>query len=344
MVKKIFFSVFALTVVVFSIAMVQFFKSTNENKELRVQTANVVIYTHSSFMDVYGPGPELKTEFEKSCDCTVDYVDGGGTDLIIEKMKLDPSRRVDLILGLDHLQLSKVAQSIRLQSLPKPAAPLKSELIPFVYDKFLPYDWSPMGFIYRQSESKPFSSISEALAKMPESSLTLQDPEVSSPGLEFLYWLFVQPEGLDVMLQKASLVAHSYSPSWSTAYGLFKKKQAKFTFSYLTSLVYHWQEEKDRDYQFMVFDHGHPAQIEYAAVPDSCWNCGAAKKFVGFLLTPEAQKILAQKNYMFPVREDVELAPEFSELPKVKVLGPERLDDFTRGRPDHVLRWRKVSR
>ncbi|NJL25998.1 MAG: hypothetical protein HC902_13080, partial [Calothrix sp. SM1_5_4] len=31
----------------------------------------------------------------------------------------------------------------------------------------------------------------------------------------------------------------SVSPSWSFAYGLFKKEQVRFVFSYLTSLAYH---------------------------------------------------------------------------------------------------------
>lgn len=295
-------------------------------------------------MDPYGPGLELKQEFEKNCDCTVEYVDAGGAKMAMERMKLDPTRRVDLILGLDHILLSSFAQTIKFQQLSAPDVPLREELRPFIYPRFIPYDWSPMGFVYRKGEVPVVSSWQEAFEQWPDRTLSLQDPELSAPGLEWLYWLYLQPKELTKNFVQLNRIAHSVSPSWSASYGFFRKGQVQAAFTYLTSLIYHWSEEKNEAYQFMQFKEGHPVQIEYAAVPDSCWNCGSAKKFVSFLLTEKAQKILAAKNYMLPVRNDVQLPEVYTKLPNVKILGPGRLDEFV-GRQDEILDlWRKARR
>ena len=34
----------------------------------------LVIYTYDSFSSEWGPGPVIKAEFEKTCDCTVTFV------------------------------------------------------------------------------------------------------------------------------------------------------------------------------------------------------------------------------------------------------------------------------
>ena len=34
----------------------------------------IVIYTYESFASEWGPGPQIKAEFEKTCNCTVTFV------------------------------------------------------------------------------------------------------------------------------------------------------------------------------------------------------------------------------------------------------------------------------
>ena len=94
----------------------------------------------------------------------------------------------------------------------------------------------------------------------------------------------------------------------------------------------------------MVFAEGHPRQIEYAVVPDSCWNCSEAKRFVHFLVSPFAQKVLAEKNYMLPVIEGADLGEAYSRLPKLKTLGPEMLEDFVRKQDQLLELWSNLNR
>lgn len=71
--------------------------------------------------------------------------------------------------------------------------------------------------------------------------------------------------------------------------------------SYATSPIYHLVEEKNSNFKSYEFQEGHPVQIEFAGVPETCQNCEAAIKFVHFMQTTEAQKIIMAKNYMLPI-------------------------------------------
>jgi thiamine transport system substrate-binding protein len=334
--------VVGVCIAVFAVTMGRSFMQLKENRSQRVRAANLIVYTHSSFIDAYGPGAELKAEFEKTCDCTVEYVDVGGAQAAIEKIKLDPSRRVDVLLGVDLLLLARLANSVRVQDINRPDINWSKDILPYVYSRFIPYDWSPMGFIYDKQKVKSASSLSDALLNLPKATLALQDPVMSAPGLNWLYWLYTVSENkndLEKNILNMNKLAHSYSPSWSAAYGLFRKNQAPMVFSYLTSLIYHWENDKNSQYDFMTFSEGHPVQIEYAAVPDACWNCAVAKRFVEFLVSPYAQKRLVEKNYMLPVSNDVVLPEIYQRLPKTKNISNSKLEEFTLKSNEILTSW-----
>src|SRR5262249_9986280 len=153
-------------------------------------------------------------------------------------------------------------------------------------DPFVPFDWAPMTFIYREGTEVPLTFAELTNPKF-KGMLALQDPRASSPGLQFYSWVKLIKDADTVKFLKAlEPNVQSVSPSWSFAYGLFKKEQAQFVFSYVTSLAFHWGTEKDKRYQAVIFPEGHPTQVEFAAVPDSCRECDLAKEFVLSLLSP----------------------------------------------------------
>jgi len=121
-------------------------------------------------------------------------------------------------------------------------------------------------------------------------------------------------------IQKMMDQVHSFSPSWSTAYGLFTKKQAKAALSYVTSPIYHQVEEKNNDYVALEFKEGHPIQFEFLGIPESCKNCELAEKFVNLMLSDAGQKLIMQKNYMFPVVKNVKEGTAFAEIPQFKTM------------------------
>jgi thiamine transport system substrate-binding protein len=111
-----------------------------------------------------------------------------------------------------------------------------------------------------------------------------------------------------------------FADTWSKSYGLFQKGPLKMSFSYLTSAVYHWQAEKNEDFQPVVFKEPLPVQVEYMGVPANCRMCAEGEAFLRFLLEPGPQSLIMQKNYMFPVRAEVRQGTVFEKLPAVSVL------------------------
>ena len=323
------------------------FLETRDNMDTLREARQLIVYANSSFIDSFGPGLDLKQEFEKTCDCVVKYIDAGGISEVLEKLKSNPNRRVDVVLGLDLLSLSSAAKSVRFQSLGSLSADWVPEIKGRKYKRFIPYDWSPVGIVYKSGEVDKFKSWKDMFTSKGSDRLSLPDPEMSSLGLTWLYWFFSSAKGDEPQVsdsfQNLRKLAHSFSPSWSAAYGLFKSGQTSMVFTYLTSLLYHWREENDHSYQFMNFQEGHPVQIEYGAVPDACWNCGVAKAFVKFLTLPYAQNVLYRKNYMLPVIE-LNIQDSFYEkLPKPRVISPENLDKFATKKAD-LLRLFRQSR
>jgi thiamine transport system substrate-binding protein len=127
------------------------------------------------------------------------------------------------------------------------------------------------------------------------------------------------------------------------AYGVFQDKQAAVALSYLTSPVFHWLTEKDESYQAAIFANGHPLQIEYAAVPDSCRECDLAVQFTRFLLEPETQKLIMEKNFMLPVVADAAKGTPFEKLPTIPIRRLEKMPELQRDQDALLKRWRELE-
>src|SRR5262249_7119525 len=149
-----------------------------------------------------------------------------------------------------------------------------------------------------------------------------EDPRLSTPGLQFLAWIyFSKKDKTKEFLEKLKPQIHSISPSWSTAYGLFKKDQAQLVFSYLTSPVYHWVEEKNEDYTSASFEEPNPIQYEYVSAPKETTNKKIAHQFAEFMTSGIAQKILMEKNFMLPAKVQAIKGSVYEKLPTVSTVG-----------------------
>ena len=303
----------------------------------------IYILSYSSFNSLLGPGKKLKKLFEKSCSCKLHIINGGEAGLLIQKMQyLD---QVDAVVGLDQFTLDRARDKYKWQPLNLQKSQFIDELRDQIEGNFVPFDWSPLTIIYKKSSFKSdvsaIKSLSGWIRLGVKKQLSLQDPRTSTPGMHFLWWLYSQDPTLAIV-KKLKPLMHSVSPSWDTSYGLFQRGQVKLTFSYLTSLLYHWLETKDYDYTAYVGESGHPYQIEYAGVPMICTQCELAKKFVKFLLQPEVQRLLMTKNYMLPT---VDLKPSpaiLQKLPKLKLLSKQSFKQFKDNYDSTLEKWEAV--
>lgn len=309
--------------------------------------ADVVVLSYSSFLSEWGPGPSLKKLFKQKTGGIIEFVDAGDSALLIEHLRFRGGRdRVDVVLGLDQLSIPDAKRLLAWRRTQLDQVTWHRQLpVSAIHRDFVPFDWGPMAFVYRQSKIEPPRSLDDLLSAEFERSITLQDPRTSTLGLQFFFWVLnVKGEeaGFEY-LKKLKRQLHSVSQSWSTSYGLFKQGQAKLTFSYVTSPVYHQIEEKDRSFRAALFREGQPYQVEYAAIPESCRNCPMAEAFVRFLLTPEAQALVMKKNYMLPVIEGVVSDSSPFQTENLKLVEVTLRPEWFARRRELLERWKELG-
>lgn len=283
-------------------------KNKRNNQDLTTKI-NLVVYSYSSFADSWGPGPLIKQKFEDFCHCQLDLRTAEDSRLLINRIELEgKSKGADVLLGVNQWDVDKSFEKLGFSKVVWPEALDIKDHSLGEKGQLLPFDWGPLAInTKKESSISSAKNLKELLLVLPPKSLALQDPRTSAPGLNFFYWLiqvFGEEEAFHYLEQLKSKI-YNISSGWSTSYGLFQKGHAKAVFSYVTSPLYHILEEKNLDYRALPFDEGQPVHIEFVGVLPQCIQCEKASEFVRFLLTPQIQKILMEKNYMLPIDQKV---------------------------------------
>lgn len=282
----------------------------------------VRVYASSSFISQWGPGPWLKAEFEKTCNCRVEFFEAIDSYLMMQKIKSEAVRGVDVVLGLDLFDLEMARQSLQWKIIPQ-IDDTEFDTGVRKINEFVPYNYSQLAMIYRASELDEVPKNLKDLANPKyKDQIALIDPRSSSLGMQFLLWsvaYYGQAEAIDIF-KAINQNVKLYASNWSAAYGLFREKQVKLVLSYITSPVYHRIEDKTLDIQAAAFSEGHPVQIEFGGVPNVCKQCELGEQFIKLLVSDEGQKIVMEKNYMFPVKQKVRMGTPFAEVPPFDIL------------------------
>ena len=275
------------------------------------------VYTYESMISSFGPGPFLEERFESECGCDVVFTAFGDAVSILTRLKLEgEDHKADILLGLD-TNLQAAAQDF--------VAPYRFDLPPLALPDvwtsklFVPYDYGHFAFVYdREALPNPPKSFSDLLTMNPEIKVLIQDPRTSSPGLGLLLWVQrVYGEGASQFWREFSPRILAAAPGWSEAYGLFLKGEAPVVLSYATSPAYHQEVEKTDRYQAALFQEGHYMQIEVAALTKSSKQASLGRRFLRFLLSPEAQEAFATHNWMRPVLDaPLDIPQALADLPE----------------------------
>ncbi len=294
------------------------------------------VMTYSSFVSVFGPGAEIKKAFEKICSCRLKWIKVPDSTLFVQRLSLkEDGFKTDVVLGLDQLSLRTA------EALPWKKVQVKPDrfILParkFLSDKFVPYDWSPMSFLSR--EKKETFQLKDLLKADLKNKISLPSPRTSTVGFQFYYWVWlVFKEKTDAFLRRLKNQLYGLPPSWSTSYALFQRGHVQLSFSYLSSLLYH-REQNQKDFYFVPFKEGHPFQVELAGVSGFCTQCELGRLFIHFLLELEIQNIFQKKNYMFPVVQSAQStqSAEFKDfLFRLKLIQYDRLNIFL----EHKKKW-----
>lgn len=147
------------------------------------------------------------------------------------------------------------------------------------------------------------------------------------------------------MLRHLSNQVLTVSKGWSDSYGLFTRGESRAVFSYVSSELYHLLSEKSERYKALSFSEGHPDQVEYAAILASSKNKDLGRRFLDYLLTTEAQRTIATKNWMFPVTTDGTKALPKAFIDQMNRFKPLVVDRslYTKAKRRHLIQsWSRI--
>ena len=332
------------------------------------------IMTYSSFAGVFGPGESIQKEFEKTCKCRIKWIKVPDSSLFVQRLSLKKDGfKTDVVMGLDQISLLS-AKKLKWRKVTNiNPENFISPVRGFVSEQFIPYDWSPMTFLARKKTAP--MNIQDLLNSQYKNNISLPSPKFSTAGLQFYYWIWTNfeigknnlssplfsskpsAEKFQIYYQSANKEnniitqfmdflksfgeqLYGLPPSWSTSYALFQRGHVRLSFSYLSSLLYH-QQQNQKDFYAISFKNGHPFQMEFSAISDFCTQCHLADQFVQFLQKPKIQQILFEKNYMFPVNKTLSTDENYKLLSSYKwkfISYGEELETFLK----HKELWLKL--
>jgi thiamine transport system substrate-binding protein len=282
------------------------------------QEPTLTIYTYSSFVSEWGPGPALQKEFEATCGCKIEWVALEDGAALLSRLKLEGEQTAaDIVLGID-TNLTAETKATRLVE--PHEVDLSAVKLPIAWNDadFVPYDYGYFAFVYdSEALQNPPRSLAELASTDEAPKLIYMDPRTSTPGLGLLLWvkdvLGDEAAGAWKNIAKKTLTV---TKGWSEGYGLFLKGEAPLVLSYTTSPAYHQMVESTDRYKAVNFAEGHYLQVEVAARLNTSDAPELAREFLAFLVSRPAQAKIPTTNWMYPVIDLGEDLPEaFRNLP-----------------------------
>jgi thiamine transport system substrate-binding protein len=264
----------------------------------------LTIYTYDAFAADYGPGPLLKSGFEKTCGCTVDFVATDSSIGALRRVQLEgATTKADIVLGLDTSLLHE-AEATGLFAAHGLSLPSLSLPKPWTDPDFVPVDYGYFAFVYDKTKvTNPPTSFEALIAEPASFKVALEDPRSDTPGLGLVLWIKAAYGDKAADIWKG-LKPHivTMAQSWDDAYnGIFLKGESDMVLSYTTSPAYHLIAEKNPNYGFADFSEGLYPQVEIAGMLKSSPKQALAKQFLSWLVSADAQATIPETNWMYPL-------------------------------------------
>ena len=303
----------------------------------------LTVYTYDSFVAEWGPGPKVKEAFEKTCDCTLEWVAPGDAVAMLNRLKLEgKNTKADVVLGLD---TNLTTEAVKTGLFTKHGLDVKQAKTPIAWtdEYFMPFDYGYFAVVYdSQTMKDPPKSLDELVNGDPAQKIVLEDPRSSTPGLGFLLWMKqVYGDKAPDAWKKLEPRILTVAPGWSEAYALFTKGEAPMVLSYTTSPAYHVIAENTDRYKAASFAEGHYMQVEVGGIVAGSQHQDLAAKFLAFMMEPGFQDQIPTNNWMFPAgKTSAPLPPAFDQLvkpAKALLYSPDEVDQNRRAWIDEWL-------
>lgn len=298
-------------------------KKSNSNSS---RSGEVIVYTYNSFSGEWGAGPEIARLFQEKTGIKVTYAECGDSIQILSKAIMEKDNPyADVLLGLDNNMVKSVKESGVLESFkPSNANVLSDGLENELGNEWflIPYDYSPFSIIINTDSKLPEPKCLEDLTKdIYKKKLILMNPQTSTPGLGFETWVrTVYGSNADDYMKRLQPSILTMAPSWSVGYGMFSNGEAPLVISYTTSPAYQVEYNEGDNFKALTFTDGHVMQVEGAGILKNCKNLEGAKKFIEFLISEEAQKIIPVTQWMYPANAQVVLPESYNGVVMPRVI------------------------
>ena len=278
----------------------------------------LTIYTYDSFAAEWGPGPQIKAEFERTCECTVTFVGLDTSVGILGRIQLEGAgSKADIALGLDTSFTEQARQTGLFEAHGIDLAgklALPDDLGEWRDREFVPFDWGYFAFVYDKTKlDNPPNSFRELIDS--NTKIVIQDARTSTPGTGLALWVRAAHGGdAQKIWEGLSPRIVTVTKGWSESYSMFLDGEADMVLSYTTSPAYHLIAEENANYAAAVFDEGHYTQVEVAGILKSSDNKQLARAFLAALIEAPVQSLIPTTNWMYPVGRTASLPEGFETL------------------------------
>ncbi|WP_144904615.1 thiamine ABC transporter substrate-binding protein [Halobellus captivus] len=291
-------------------------------------TPELVVSTYGAFVDApsTSPGPWLKEAFESEFDATLTYATPDSEiNYYIERAMRGADIDADVYVGLNVDMLIRIDEQLDDGLFTAVGdisgqGDVKSGLNFDPDGRIVPYDTSYVSIVYNETFDDGDFVAPETFDGLLESEyagdLLTQNPTGSATGKSFLlhtidakgpdgyldYWEALQANDVRVL------------SDWATSYANYEDEEAPMVVSYSTDQVYASQSGEDLAKHQIRFlnDQGY-AYPEGMSIFEGADDPELAREFLEFVLRPDVQGEIAQRNVAFPATTTAELPEEFAE-------------------------------
>jgi len=297
-------------------------------------TPTLRVGTYTSFIDApsTSPGEWVKEQFESEHDATLEwFAPDGGIDYFLQRRNQGVTVDTDLYAGLTPENMVRaddnLAEGDSLFDAVDASAISNADHIVEDYQfdpqgRAFPMGAAYISLVYNQN------MLNERGVSGPETfedltsddysdALLIPNPQNSETGLEFLFWT-INEYGEDGYLDYWQRLLDNGArilEGWGAAYGAYSEGEAPAVVSYSTDQVFADMSDADMAEHQIGFLNGEGyAYLEAMARFSDTDQPELAESFMSFMLQPEIQAEVAQRNVALPAVDNAELPEKFDEL------------------------------
>ena len=280
----------------------------------------IVIYCLDSFRKS-GLESTIVPEFSRLNNCAVKLQMFPNVKELCQAVK-DRSNygKYDLALGIDNS--FALSESVAVHFVPPDdfsSEQLSKECIFDSSLRLVPYGYSSLCLVYNKqilpSAPQSFGELQDARYL---NQMAICDPHYSGVGRATLFWSLALfgPDGYEHLWKSLRKNIYKCYPEADEALEALKRGECSLLLSLNTIPAYLQElDPMNTDFAASMLKEGSYQYIESIAVHRGSRNSALASKFVRYLLSPEAQKMVIYKLGMFPANRKTLLPTHFTTLP-----------------------------